>query len=166
MSTGDQGPGRGPGRRGSARRSVAVAIVAVALAFGLITGFIAAPKAPEGTKAFLASAARPGTRFAAFPTRDGQHLAVAYRQGETGAWIFGSGLTKPAGGQTYELWWGAEGTPLERMNAAGLFVPIHGDVIAPVTLGASDPGTLLQVTVEPPGGSPRPTTRPLFATSA
>jgi hypothetical protein len=101
----------------------------------------------------------------AFPTKDGGRLTVAYRPGDTRAWIFGSGLTKPSGGRTYELWWGAEGTPLDRMHAAGLFVPIHGDVVAPVSIGASDPGTVLGVTIEPPGGSDEPTTPPVFVTS-
>ncbi len=165
-------PGPRPAAAGPRRRRerhvgrwIAAAAVAAALAVGMVAGFVAAPRAPNGTTDFLAFAARPGTRFAAFPTTDGQRLTVAYRPGETQAWVFGSGLTKPDGGRTYELWWGPEGSPLGQMQAAGTFVPIHGDVVAPVTIGSSDPGTLLGVTVEPPGGSPEPTTQPVFVTS-
>jgi hypothetical protein len=153
-------------RQGSSvRRWVALVAVAATLGVGIVAGFVAAPRAPSGTKDLIAFAARPGTRLAAFPTKDGGRLTVAYRPGETRAWIFGSGLTKPSGGRTYELWWGAAGTPLSAMNAAGLFVPIHGEVIAPVSIGASDPGTVLGVTIEPPGGSDEPTTQPVFVTT-
>ena len=156
-----------PGRRRERRigRWIAAAAVAAALAVGMVAGFVAAPRAPNGTTDFLSFAAQPGTRFAAFPTTNGESLTVAYRPGETQAWVFGSGLTKPDGGRTYELWWGPEGSPLGQMHAAGTFVPIHGDVVAPVTIGSSDPGTVLGVTVEPPGGSPEPTTQPVFVTS-
>jgi hypothetical protein len=139
--------------------------VAAALLIGITAGFIAAPKAPSGTTQFLSFAAQPGTRFAAFPTSDGQSLTVAYHPGETAAWIFGSGMTKPSGGKTYELWWGSKGTPLSAMNAAGTFVPIHGNVVAPVTVGTSAPGTVLGVTIEPPGGSSSPTTEPVYVTT-
>jgi hypothetical protein len=152
-------------RRRSIGRWIAAAAVAAALVVGGISGFVAAPRAPSGTAQFLAFAAKPGTRFASFPTGDGQSLTVAYRPGETDGWIFGSGLTKPTGGRTYQLWWGAKGTPLEGMNSAGVFVPIHGDVISPVTVGSSQPGTVLGVTIEPPGGSPRPTSAPIAVTT-
>ncbi len=146
-------------------RWVAAVAVAAALLVGGISGFVAAPRAPSGTTQFLAFAAQPGTRFASFPTKDGSSLTVAYRPGETNAWIFGSGLQKPAGGKTYQLWWGAKGTPLEGMHSAGVFVPIHGNVVSPVTVDTSQPGTLLGITIEPPGGSPAPTSPPITATT-
>ena len=104
-----EGPGvvRAERRQGSSvRRWVALVAVAATLGVGIVAGFVAAPRAPSGTKELIAFAARPGTRLAAFPTKDGGRLTVAYRPGETRAWIFGSGLTKPSGGRTYELWWG------------------------------------------------------------
>ena len=152
------------GRAGN-RRWVAWSSVAAALVIGITAGFIAAPKAPSGTTRFLSFAAQPGTRFAAFPTSDGQSLTVAYQPGQTDAWIFGSGMTKPSGGKTYELWWGSKGTQLAEMSPAGTFVPIHGNVVAPVAIGASGPGTVLGVTIEPPGGSSSPTTDPVFVTT-
>ncbi len=146
-------------------RWIAAAAVAAALLVGGVSGFVAAPRPPAGTTQFLSFAAQPGTRFASFPTSDGTTLTVAYRPNERRAWIFGSGLDKPAGGRTYELWWGTKGTPLEGMHAAGIFVPIHGDIIAPVSVDASQPGTVLGVTIEPPGGSPEPTSAPILATT-
>jgi hypothetical protein len=88
-----------------------------------------------------------------------------FRPGQTSAWVIGTGLDKPSGGRTYELWWGTKGTPLGSMHAAGVFIPIHGDVVAQVTVDASQPGTVLGVTIEPPGGSPEPTTAPIFVTT-
>lgn len=158
--------GAGPERRRrSIGRWVAAAAVAAALVLGGVSGFVAAPRAPSGTAQFLAFAAKPGTRFASFPTADGSSLTVAYRPGQTDGWIFGSGWEKPSGGRTYQLWWGPKGTPLEGMHSAGVFVPIHGDVVSPVTVDASQPGTVLGVTIEPPGGSPEPTSPPITATT-
>jgi hypothetical protein len=159
------GAERAHGKRRSIGRWIAAAAVAAALVLGGVSGFVAAPRAPSGTEQFLAFASKPGTRFAAFPTTDGSSLTVAYHPGETNAWIFGSGLDKPAGGKTYQLWWGTKGTPLEGMHSAGVFVPIHGNVVSPVTVDASQPGTLLGITIEPPGGSPEPTSPPITATT-
>jgi hypothetical protein len=127
---------------------------------------VAAPRPPEGTKQFLAFSAQAGTKFASFPTKDGSRLTVAYRPGQTDGWIFGSGLDKPAGGKTYELWVGSTDIPLTQFDPAGIFVPIHGDVISPVHVNIPASGGLLGVTIEPPGGSPRPTSAPILVTPA
>jgi len=153
-----------PPRR--ARRWITAIAVAASLVVGVVAGFAVAPRAPSGTSALLEFEARPGTRLATLPPvgGSGHALTVAYRPGQSAAWIVGSAFTKPAGGRTYELWYHRTGDPTGQMSPGGLFVPIYGDVIAPVHVGTSF--DLLAVTVEPPGGSDHPTTQPVYVSSA
>jgi hypothetical protein len=149
-------PGR---RRGRWITSIAVA---ASLVVGVLAGFAVAPRAPAGTSALLTFVSQPQTRLAALPsvTGSGRGLTVAYRPGQTSAFIVGAGFTKPPGGRTYELWYHRTDAPPGLMSPAGLFVPIHGDVIAQVAVGTSF--DLLAVSVEPPGGSDHPTTQPVY----
>lgn len=65
-------------------------------------------------------------------------------------------LSRPAGaGQTYQLWQIQAGVPVSLgvFDEAGLLT------------AALPPGATVAVSVEPPGGSPQPTTAPLFAQS-
>lgn len=63
-------------------------------------------------------------------------------------------LVRPAdAGRTYQLWQIQAGKPV----SLGVF-GAQGVLTAPLT-----PGATLAVSVEPPGGSPQPTTKPLFA---
>jgi anti-sigma-K factor RskA len=153
-------------RRSHPGRWIAAAAVAAALLVGGVSGYVAAPRAPEGTRQFLAFSAQPGTQFASFPTKDGSRLTVAFRHGQTDGWIFGTGLDKPAGGKTYELWVGSKDIPLSQFDPAGIFVPIHGNVISPVHVDIPRTGALLGVTIEPAGGSSRPTSAPILVTPA
>jgi hypothetical protein len=140
--------------------------VAASLIVGLVAGFAVAPRPPSGLSAFLSFAAQPGTRYATMPRAGGkgQALTVAYRPGESDAWVYGSTLSKPSGGRTYELWFHSTSAPAGKMSPGGLFVPIHGDVIARVQVGSSF--DLLAVSVEPPGGSDAPTTQPVYVSGA
>ncbi|HZT53743.1 MAG TPA: anti-sigma factor [Gaiellaceae bacterium] len=72
-----------------------------------------------------------------------------------------SGMAPPPAGKTYELWVmrGAAAEP------AGLFAP-HGKGTVVVRLTRRVPrGARVGVTVEPAGGSPRPTTRPIVVSA-
>jgi hypothetical protein len=148
------------------RRWIAAIAVAASLALGVLAGFSVAPRPPAGMSAFLSFAADPGTRYATLApsTASGQTLSVAYRPGQGDAWVFGSSLTKPSGGRTYELWYHRSDAPPGKMSPGGIFVPIHGDVISHVSVGTGF--DLLAVTIEPPGGSDQPTTQPIYVSPA
>src|SRR5207253_3259728 len=90
--------------RRTRRLLVAAAVAACFAVAGGLFGYSIAPRAPAGTAEFLAFVGRPHTRIVAFDASAPSSLAVAYRAGDRHAWIVGSGLKKPTGGHTYELW--------------------------------------------------------------
>lgn len=151
------GPSLRPG--GRIRRSLAPVAVAAALALiaGMV-GYSLVGPADSRQSRFIAFISGPGTEVVPFPSRDGQQLAVAFRPGQREGWVFGTNLPEPAGGRVYELWFRSRGS--DRMQPAGTFVPSDGIVLEPATLGATV--DLLAVSIEPPGGSPQPTTDPIF----
>jgi anti-sigma-K factor RskA len=124
---------------GRTRRWIAAAAVAAALAvLGGVVGYSLAP-----------SKGAPGTQAISFPTENGQQLTVVFQPGQTKAWIVGTNLPQPTGGQVYELWYVLPDNP--HPQAAGTFVPSNGSAVAPVTVGTSF--AALAVSVEPAGGS-------------
>jgi anti-sigma-K factor RskA len=131
------------GRR--AQRWIAAAAVAAAIALlGGLAGYAIAPKPAP---------------LAAVTYRSGdQQLSIVYAEGQTQALAIGSNLPTPPNGRVYELWYQpSEGAA---MVPAGTFVPRNGTVVAPVQLGESF--VAVAMSVEPPGGSPQPTTEPIF----
>ncbi|HEY3210179.1 MAG TPA: anti-sigma factor [Actinomycetota bacterium] len=144
-----------PGQRrlrviaGGRRVQRMVAAVAVAAAIALLAGlagYSVAPKpAPLATVSY-----RSGD----------QRLTIVYVKGQTQALAIGSNIPALEGGKVYELWY----QPKEGANMvpAGTFVPTNGTVVAPVQLGKSF--VAVAMSVEPPGGSPQPTTKPIFVT--
>jgi hypothetical protein len=140
------------------RWAAAVAIAAVVALISGVIGYTLAPRGASVPSEFLGFVAAPGTRIIRFPPLDGQHLAVAVRPGQRGAWIVGSGLAKPSGGRVYELWF--QPAPAAKMRPAGIFTPAEGRVVSPVTVGESF--VVLAVSIEPAGGSLQPTTTPVF----
>jgi anti-sigma-K factor RskA len=76
--------------------------------------------------------------------------------------VVGSGLPDLSGDRVYELWFQPQ--PSAKMQPAGIFTAKDGRVVAPVTVGSSF--VALAVSVEPPGGSPQPTTTPILLVSA
>jgi hypothetical protein len=145
-----------PGRRQAAMIAVAAAIALIAGSLG----YALAPRGPAVPASFLAFVAQPGTRVISFSATGQQHLAVAVRSGQQRAWVVGSGLPTPSGNHVYELWF--QPRPSANMQPAGTFLPKDGQILAPVTVGASF--VALAVSIEPAGGSRRPTTQPIFLT--
>lgn len=140
-------PGRS-GQEGRPRRWLVAAAVAASLVLAGFVGYRIAPSGPTPL------------RVAAFPAKGSQSLAVVYQPGEVQGLLVGSNLAPPPAGKVYELWFQpAKGAA---MHPAGTFVPANGSVLHPVTLGTSF--DLLAVSVEPTGGSPQPTTNPIFLT--
>jgi hypothetical protein len=155
-----------------------LAAVAAAAALAVLAGFVGyrvAPRPEEAVRArvraleaqeearakFLAFAAQPGIKIVAFPTTGDRGLAVAFRPGQTEAWIWGTNLPTPAGGKVYELWF--QPNPSAAVQPAGTFAPTDGTVLAQANLGPAF--TALAVSIEPPGGSPQPTLPPVYQTA-
>lgn len=135
-----------PGGRRARRLAAAVAMAASVAVLGGLVGYSIAPKPAP---------------LAAVSYRSGdQRLTIVYAKGQAGGLVIGSNLPTPEGGRVYELWY----QPIEGANMvpAGIFVPRDGTVVAPVMLGESF--VAVAVSIEPPGGSPQPTTTPIFVT--
>ncbi|MCX5193048.1 anti-sigma factor [Streptomyces sp. NBC_00249] len=69
-----------------------------------------------------------------------------------------SGMAPPPAGRVYQLWLADPGGG---MRPAGLMDPTRPGAVAPLT-GPVSGATAVGVTVEPSGGSPTPTTKPLL----
>lgn len=147
-------------RRG--RWLAAAAVAAVLAVVGGIVGYSLAPGLGGRPSEFIAFASQPGSEVVAFPAVEGQQLAVIFNRDSRRGWVFGTNLPRPEGERVYELWF-SSGTS-EGVEPAGIFLPDDGVVLAQVTVG-EDPD-LLAVSIEPPGGSPQPTTDPIFVAEA
>jgi anti-sigma-K factor RskA len=134
---------------GRVQRAMAAVAVAAAIALlGGLAGYGLAPKSPQ---------------LSTVTYRSGnQQLTVVYVKGQTRALAIGSNLPSLEGGKVYELWY--QPTKGADMVPAGTFVPKNGAVAAPVRLGSSF--VAIAMSVEPPGGSPQPTTTPIFVKPA
>jgi anti-sigma-K factor RskA len=98
--------------------------------------------------------AAPDARAAAGRDADGQGLGVVASASQRTAVVTAAGLAAPSGERVHQLWlMRPEGKP----RSLGL---LDGDT--PLIATGLDPdASSLAVTVEPPGGSPRPTTAPV-----
>jgi Anti-sigma-K factor rskA len=136
----------------------AAAAILVLLAAAGLGGFLIANRAPSNESKFNDFIAETGTHLVAFTPSGGRQLSIAFRPGQSEAWIVGRNLPTPTHRQVYELWYFPTGS--ETPVAAGTFVPEDGDVLQQTTLG--QPFSTLAVTIEPHGGSKQPTTNPIF----
>jgi anti-sigma-K factor RskA len=151
------GAGRSQVRR--VRRWIAAAAVAAAIAVhGGTAGYLIAPRGPSADSRLIAFVSQQGTRVVAFPGKDNQQLAVAFRPGEQQSWVFGTNLPSLPDGKVYELWY--QPAADAAVQPAGTFVPKDGTVVAPTSVG--DTVVALAVSVEPAGGSQQPTTTPIY----
>lgn len=100
----------------------------------------------------------PGARVVAFQGEGPGSLSLAYRPGEDGMYLLGSGLESPPDGLVYEVWMFQDGTPV----AATCFRPSSdGSVFEFVDagLGITD---AVAVTVEASACPSAPTTQPIL----
>ena len=145
------------GLRGRLLAGLAAAAVLAGVAGAI--GYALAPRTPPAQAALIEFIAQPGTRIASFPARDGQRVAVAFHPGQTRGWVVASGLADPPEGRVYQLWVQPVGS--KGVRPAATFVPRDGKVIAVTVL--RERFQALAVSVEPPGGSGQPTTKPVFS---
>jgi anti-sigma-K factor RskA len=135
-----------PGRRLRPLAAVAASIVLFAAGLGI------------GTLVNGREAVPPGARVVAFQGEGRGSLSLAYRPGEDGVYLLGSGLESPPEGRVYEVWLFRDGTPVP----AACFRPSSdGSVFEFVDagLGTTD---LMAVTVEPSACPSAPTTQPIL----
>ncbi|MCW2862117.1 MAG: anti-sigma factor [Actinoallomurus sp.] len=86
----------------------------------------------------------------------GNATVIASRQLNQAALVY-HGLPEPAGGKVYELWYSVN----ESMVPAGLLTPGRSDGTTLLS-GGPRGAAAVGVTIEPAGGSPKPTTDPIL----
>lgn len=146
-------PGAGPKARPRRGGVVLRPLVAVAAAFVLFVGGLAVGSVTSDDGTIPSDA-----RVVAFEGAGGGTLAVAYRPGEEGVYLLGSGLEAPPEGQVYEVWMIEDGTPtpgpcVRPSDDGSLFA------FAPAEIGTTD---TMAVTVESAACPTAPTTEPVF----
>jgi anti-sigma-K factor RskA len=90
------------------------------------------------------------------PLDGGAHARVVVSAARDRAVLVASGMADPPGGKVYQLWYDVGGT----MRSAGLLDADRTDQ-AVVLAGSANSASAVGITVEPAGGSPRPTSTPL-----
>ncbi|MEU8776809.1 anti-sigma factor [Streptomyces sp. NPDC048606] len=149
-------------RRGAGPLLLAAAVAAAACFAGLAAwqhqqGERSAERAGRAERrldAVTAVLAAPDARTTHGRATNGALTTVVTSELGGGAVFAATGLPAPAPGKTYQLWLGDAGG----MRPAG-FVHRDGTVLLDGDLGGA---TAVGLTLEPTGGSPRPTTTPLL----
>ncbi|MFE3033453.1 anti-sigma factor domain-containing protein [Streptomyces canus] len=115
-----------------------------------------AGRAARVTDEVAAVLSAPDARTRGARLADGATGTVVVSRGLDRAVFAVSGMAHPPGGKVYQLWFDDDGT----MRSAGLMDPGRSDQ-AVLLRGAVDGASGMGVTVEPAGGSERPTSAPL-----
>jgi hypothetical protein len=141
------------------RRSAAAwrAVVGIAAAFVVFAGGWLLRDLTEPRGDVQAAFALEDAEVVSFEGEGGS-LAIAYRPGVAGVYIFGSGLAAPPEGQVYEVWMIQEDTPvpgpcLTPRPDGSLFTYVDAE------LGTTD---TMAVTVEPSTCPDAPTSEPIL----
>ncbi|MEU9348465.1 anti-sigma factor [Streptomyces sp. NPDC048278] len=154
----------GPRARALSRWALAACLAAVAALGGTavwqhqqaVEARDRARHATEATDAIAAVLAAPDAETRAAVLTGGATGTVVVSRGQDRAVFAVSGMARPPGGKVYQLWFDDDGT----MRSAGLMDPGRSDQ-AVLLRGAVDGASGVGVTVEPAGGSERPTSAPL-----
>ncbi|MGW4020285.1 anti-sigma factor [Streptomyces sp. NPDC005009] len=115
-----------------------------------------ARRAEQGTEEIAAVLAAPDATIRAAALGDGATGTVVVSRDRDRAVFVASGMARPPGGKVYQLWFDDGGT----MRSAGLMDPGRTDQ-AVLMKGPVDGASAMGITVEPEGGSRRPTSDPL-----
>jgi hypothetical protein len=148
--------GRPIDRRGPSERTARLIgpLAAVAAAIALFAGGWAAGMLASDDDVDLG-----GSRVVAFEGQGDASLALAYRPGEDGVFVLGSGLDPQPRGIVYEFWTFRGDTPVR----GGCFRPSpDGSVFAFLDARVAETTRLLAVTVESASCPAAPTTQPVF----
>ncbi|MGW1586396.1 anti-sigma factor [Streptomyces sp. NPDC002386] len=112
--------------------------------------------ARQGTAEIAAVLAAPDARTRTAALGHGATGSVVVSRERDKAVFVASGMARPAGGKVYQLWFDDDGT----MRSAGLMDPGRTDQ-AVLLRGGVDGASGMGVTVEPAGGSTKPTSAPV-----
>ena len=157
-------------RSWGARLSVAAAAAGVALAAAFGAVAVRAQQELDATQQRIAAAAQRGAEMSAVlqapdarvistPGPGGMRATTVVSQQQGKAMFMTTGMTPPPQDRVYQLWFIEPGGGA---TSAGLLEGDTGERTAPI-IAAMPAGTAqLGVTVEPPGGSPTPTTSPIL----
>ncbi|MCF2129337.1 anti-sigma factor [Strepomyces sp. STD 3.1] len=113
-------------------------------------------EAEAGAEALAGVLAASDATISTTTLSDGATASVVTSRSEGEAAFIAAGLPPLSGDQVYELWYGRG----DEHWPAGLLPGTGGDV-AHVMEGPLSKATAVGITVEPAGGSPQPTTKPL-----
>lgn len=160
-----RGGGGGAAKGRALSRFTLAACLAAAAAFGGVAVWqhqeaqdarARASDSQQRSDALAAVLAAPDARIRTGELPDGATGTVVVSRDRDKAAFIASGLAKPPGGKVYQLWFDDGGT----MRDAGLLDP---SATSDTVLMAGSVGTAsgMGITLEPSGGSPRPTTDPL-----
>jgi anti-sigma-K factor RskA len=168
-------PGRVPlalaGRRGGrAARSrlikpsqagiAAILALAAAVVFLLVTQVTTRQElrqSQSASHAIAAVLAAPDARIETMPAAVGGSVTAVLSVRQHEAVVTTAGLPAPAGSRIYQLWVMSP----TGARSAGLLPASHAGSTSPVLAVAVEPGDRLGITVEPAGGTARPTTPPV-----
>lgn len=142
---------------------LAVACLAIAVAFGVI-GSSAQHRldvVQANGRAIAAVLAAPDARIVSQPTSRGGTATVVVSQAEDAVVVTTSGLPALPASRVYQLWFiGPPG-----VRSAGLLPPASAGRTALVLASGLRAGDQIGMTVEPAGGTSRPTTKPILLMS-
>jgi Anti-sigma-K factor rskA len=142
---------------------IAVACLAIAVVFGVV-GSAAQHRldvVQAQGRAIAAVLAAPDARIASQPTSLGGTATVVVSRAEGAVVVTASGLPALPSSKVYQLWF--IGPP--RVRSAGLLPPASASRTAPVLASGLQAGDRIGITVEPSGGTSRPTTKPILLMS-
>lgn len=142
---------------------LAAACLVIAVAFGVV-GISAQHRldAAQATgRAIAAVLAAPDARIARQPTSRGGTAAVVISRAEDAMVVTTAGLPPLPSSRVYQLW--LIGPP--GVRSAGLLPPANAGRTAPLLASGLQAGDQLGMTVEPAGGTSRPTTTPILLMS-
>jgi anti-sigma-K factor RskA len=142
--------------------AVAVAAVIVVLAVLQVNTRNQLQQTQQGSRAVAAVLAAPDARLETSSTTVGGTVTAVISARDREAVITAAGMPTPADAKVYQLWVMSG----SRARSAGLLPGSSTGVTSPVLAADVQPGDRLAITVEPAGGTSRPTTTPIVLLAA
>ena len=150
----------GPRRKRATRGLVAAAAVVIAAAIGIGTHYVDMQRQPsggQGIHTLHAVLSAPDAVMRTAPVGSGGMAVVVSSRREHKAVFIAHGLRRPPPAMRYELWlMGPHGE-----QPAGMLTIHPRGMAGPALISGLSAGDMIGLTMEPDGGSPRPTSPPV-----